>query len=167
MQLSVKAIQLLRHVLTYTGEKETDANGNERDAARRLNGVESSQRRHFYKNTEAVVNEYNDTVKAMFDENNKKNKANREQVMADNPKQENEEETVYTARVDALVNKVTNESINEMSKEIKALGEDQHEITLTPETLDVVKKYYAEFGEKTGFTAADDVVIEEVEEALQ
>jgi hypothetical protein len=54
MKLSLGAIALLKHVVSYTGQTEVNAEGKEIQSLRRLNGEESAQRRHYFKIAEEV-----------------------------------------------------------------------------------------------------------------
>jgi len=63
MKVSKNAHLLLKHTLTFTGEKEIGADGKEVAASLRLNGEESSQRRFYFKAIEDI-----DTPQKLFNE---------------------------------------------------------------------------------------------------
>lgn len=168
MELSTSAILLIKHTINYTGESETDQRGQEVPSARRLNGEESAQRRHFAKNTESAVNKYYKTV-----ENERKGYDTfrneiKEKLKIENPKGEGERDADYEGKIEGMAN--ANEDIQKKAKELQdnvmAALKEKHIIELTEKTLAVVKKYYKEFGDKTGYPTGDDENVDEINDVL-
>ena len=149
MKLSCNGHLLLKHTLTFTGEKEIAQNGQDSNTPLRLNGEESAQRRFYFKAIADVK-----THQEIFDEY-------KQTWIKEHPKGEKEEQQLYDAKVNTEVLE---------SKELKKITDDamstQIEVELTEKTINVIKKYYKEFGNNAGWTVKDDEVIEEIDNVL-
>ena len=168
MKMSYNAAKLLKFVLGFTGEKEVSEKGEEINTLRRLNGEESSQRRHFYKAVEKVEKETETLVQDLTAEHNKKVEERRELFKKRNPQRKGEEEGDFERRIVKLLNQELDlvESIRKIQKETDLVLEKIFEIEITEKTQTVLKKYFVEFGEKAGFLDGDDKTVEEVQTLL-
>lgn len=184
MQFSYKELNLVKHTLTTTGLKEPGQDGKEQDAPRLLNGEESSQRRHFTKNTEEVMKKLNDKIKELSDVHNKLVKDVKEEIEKSSPnikklvkeweKRQSEEKDEDKKEkdlnpLDVLASKDSRiqSSFKNIQEEVEKLTSEKHEVELSGKTLDVVKKYFKEFGDKVGFRVGDDEVVSELQEVLK
>src|SRR3990167_11381907 len=87
MKLSYSEIALLRHIFTTTGDTELQANGQEGLSPRRLNGEESSQRRHYSKAAKEIVEPIEARIKEIQETHNALVESTREQYKKDNKKE--------------------------------------------------------------------------------
>jgi DNA repair ATPase RecN len=165
MELSIKAINLLKHVLQFDGTKETDLRtGQEVNASRKLNGEESSQRNHFNKAVKPLLEAYQAEYKELADEFNKKAVEQTKEVKENNPKNEEETDKEYNQRINNLVvqDKEYQARVTELSVWLKEKENEIHTFEITDKTKEVVKKYYDIFGNEVGFAVGDDEVIETI-----
>jgi len=147
MKLTLNAILLLRYVVTYTGEKEIK-DKEEVDSPRRLNIDESCQRRHFFNNTEKI---YDDFKKA-------ENEAREElQKTVNEVKEKSENKNQNFSKNPEIVEKQ-----NQLLDNLDKLRKVEHEFELTEKTKDFLVKYFKEYGDKVGYAAADDLIVEEI-----
>ena len=169
MQVSFSALNLLKHTLSYTGDKEVSDKGDEIMALRRLSGEESSQRRHLNKVIEPISKEFLEKVKEFQDIHNAKVEEMRKQLKEAGPKTEGEEDKAFEVRINAVLNTNVDliASLKEVNEKVEELLWKKHEIELPAKVLGVVKKYFKEYSEKNGFVEADDRGVEEVEEILK
>ena len=169
LKLSFLAIQLLKHVIATDGKKETNEQGQEVPSARRLNGVESAQRRHFNKAIEKPVGEHDAKIKEVVDGYNELRKNKVEQLKKRNKKKKDEKDDVYEGRINKLMQE--DKDVTDRFKEINKIGDEMNkevvEIELTQETLDVLKKYFTAYGEEVGFGIGDDEYVVEIVELLK
>jgi len=168
-KLSNGAWVLLRHVMTTTGEKEINESGQEIFSPRRLNGEEASQRRHFVKAMEMPFTKFQEDGKAIIDKFREQADEFRKLLEKKNPKKKDEEKKVYDFRIDQLLN--NNKEVQKLSEEANdstmELSKIEVELKLTDKTLAVLKKYFDEFGEKSGFILGDDDKVEEIVNVLK
>ena len=156
MKISLSQVghSLLKYVLTSTGEKEINPNGQEVDTQRRLNGEESAQRRFFLKVVNPLIEENKKEAIKLIDDF-------KEEWKKENAKKEEETDKEYESRMNIAIsnNKELNEKVSEVLK-------TKIEVEVTDKTVEVVKKYYKEFGDKNGWLSGDDGAIEEIEAEL-
>ena len=169
MQLSFGAVRLLKYILSYTGEKELSAEGKDILSTRRLNSEESAQRRHFFKNVKELEDKNEAELNEIVKVHNEKVEAKRVELKFDHPILEGESDEVYTKRIDILLNSDPKlvESLKTIREQSEKIIQDKLEVVVEPSTLEVIKKYFKEFGEKTGFSSGDDEVVEELIEVLK
>ncbi len=168
-KLSVGAVLLLRHTLGYNGEKEIGQDGQEVASPRRLGGVESSQRRHLYKNTEGIAKGYDEKINGLKADFIHFRDQLKEKLKAENKINENENADAYEMRIGNMVirEKEFENKFKEFNAGIVAASKDMaSDFELNDKTVEVVKKYYTEFGEKVGFSAGDDDSVDEINKAL-
>jgi hypothetical protein len=154
MKLSLLALNTLKHVLTTTGEREMGQDGKEQLAARRLNGEEAAQRRHFMSKVTPLLEEAG--VRQ-----NEIEKSYKEKTEKENKQKKDEKDNEYQARIAGIMgqNKEFQEAILEIVKEEK-------EIELTDKTEAVVKKYFEDYGATVGWGVGDDEIVEEITNVL-
>lgn len=145
MKLTKKAHLLLKHILTFTGEKEIAPDGKKVDVYRRFNGEESAQRRFYFKATEEI-----DTPQKLYAEA-------KEKWEKENPKDEKEPQQLYDIKFNQYFQEIKG------TEETEKIMNEEFEVKITDKTLAVIKKYFKEFGEKIGWTAADDKIVERIE----
>ncbi len=168
MKLSTNAILLLKYTLSYSGQIEVGQNGQDVLSPRKLNGEESSQRRHFFKSVEEVTTNYD---KMLREEQNKvmyvQNKL-KEDLKKEFTKLETEKDEEYEERINKKIveNKELIERVEEINKIIKDKQEEEQEFDITPKTLEVVKKYFVKYGDQCGFMPNDDKSVEEIERVI-
>lgn len=161
MQLNINSINLIRYLLSYTGEKEADGKGNEVMSQRRLSIDESSQRRFFYKNTQNVVSEFDKKSRELAEVHNAKVKEKKDKLKKD---KKNTDEMI-----DSLINKDSEllESLKNIQEEVKKMLDTKYDIEVTDKTKEVIKKYFDLYGKEAGFMAGDDEQVAELEEILK
>ncbi len=164
MKVSYNALRLLRHVLTYTGEIELNQEGKEVPTSRRLNGEESSQRNHFRKNSQAPMEAVEKAAQAVYDPHNEKVKVKKEALQAANPKREEESDSIYESRINALLNEDTElkEGVKVVNEEVRAITDAPVEVEVSDKTKAVLKKYFEVFGNEAGYGDGDDNAVSEV-----
>ena len=162
MQLSLNAIAVLKHVLTYDGKKEIAKDDKGKDievnSARKLDPVEGAQRRFFFKNVEGAITEAKDKITAeleLFKEARNAKKAKLEKAGKENVDELLKEDKDLNEKLDAL---------NALNKELNA---KVIEFQLEPQTKEVVKKYFDEYGKDIKFAQGDDDSVAEIQEALK
>jgi len=152
MKVSQGACYLLKHVITTTGDTEVAPNGQEVNSPLRLNGEETAQRRHFLKAIDPLLEAKKTIIQGMV------NKAKEDWKEA-NP-QGDKDAKVYEAEMNQAIN------TPELMKELNAVSDEILEVELTDNTVEVLKKYFGEFGDKNGWTAGDDKSVEEIEKVF-
>lgn len=169
LKLSIGAILLLKHVLAYTGEKELNIENKEVQSPRKLNGEESSQRRHFYNATDIASKSYDDLVDAKRKEIKDKQDELVAKMKTENKQNDSETDANYLNRINSLVFATPEFSdvMKNAQKELEDAKKNQFDIELTDKTVAVVKKYFVEFGDKEGFSPADDEVADEIVQVLE
>lgn len=168
MQLPYSAVLLLKHVLTYTGEKIVDGNGNEALDSRRLNPEESSQRRHFMAAIEEKIKENQEKLNEKVEAHKAKLEEKKLKYQEKNPQSKDELYENFEKRMFAALDKDAElialvKEIRELDKQI---GDEPIELSLTEKTVAVVKKYFNQYGEKIGYPEADDKNVELINKAL-
>jgi uncharacterized protein YukE len=166
-EFTIQELSLLQHCLFYTGEKEMK-DGQEVLSARRLNGEESSQRRHFIKAIKQILEDYDKETGAKVDEHNKLVKEVRAEVEKVHPQKEGEVAEEHQKVVDDMVanDERLKTSGEQLREDIAELNKKSYEIELTEKTLEVLKTYFNEYGQDNGWTPADDDAVSSVEEKL-
>ena len=176
MLFKYNEITLLKHTLSFTGETELGVEGKDVPSARKLNGKESSQRRHFIKNTEEVTKGIEEKIREMQTKHNelleevkKEHKAEPLDEEGLTPEEVKAQKALLKAQENAAVagDPKLKESIDGINDEVKVLFEAEHEVEIRPETLEVVKKYFTEWGENIGFNVGDDAAVEALETKLK
>jgi transketolase len=168
MLLSYKAIRAIKHVLSFSGEKEMNPQGIEVSSVRRLNGEESAQRRHFFKASKEFSEKKDEEEKAILDSQSFKIEQKKAQYRKDFPIKDLETEELFTKRLDEFLNKDAElkEVLAKTAKDIEVLNNSKTEVAMEDSTYKVVKKYFKDFSEKSGFSADDDDVVEELTDVL-
>jgi len=168
--LSHQSLLLLKHTLTTTGEREIDLKGNEVLSSLRLNGEEQSQRRFFFK----AVNEKLDKNAEKSQKETKPIQDKLDEMVKvakkDNAIKEGETAEAYDKRINELLITATPktlELIKERNELLNKYNTALLEFEINDKTLEVVKKYFTEFGENNKWTAADDELVMEIEEKLK
>lgn len=170
MQLNFNEISLLRYVLATTGEKEIGRNNEgkevEMDAPRRLNGEDSAQRRHFFKNTQEFIDEIQNNLRVSGDEYRKDLEDEETKLKASEVEKAGEKEEDYNDRIKKLATSNLSEKLVEKNKKFSETLIVKQEIEVTDKTKEVLKKYFKEFGDKIGFMSNDDEVVESINNLL-
>jgi len=170
MELTAKGIGMISQSLQFDGSKELDPQTKQEVfSSRRLNGEESSQRRHFSKAVEPILKEYQEKWKETAEIHNSLIKEKTEELKKENPKEEKEELGAYNTRINIMTaqTKEVSDSLREVQKSLNELDANKHNVEITEETKNVCKKYFEEWGNKVGFEPKDDDTLEELEEALK
>lgn len=168
--MSIGMIRLLQATLNTTGEtepqKRKNAKGEEEEievpSARKLNAIESAQRRHFVKATKEANDTNDAAVKAIVDPHNALLEEVKAEIKKEKKKATDDEVNELAAKDQRIL-----DSLKSANEAIKALGETEYEVTLTDKTLELVKKCFKLFSEETGFSPADDEIIEKLEGVLK
>jgi len=155
MKLTKQALSLLKVVLTTTGEKELNLEGQEVTSSRRLNGEESAQRRHFLKVADPILEELGKSQTDFLE-------SAKEAYKKENPQKKGVENPAYEQGMFFALNK-DKKMLEDMSK----LSKEEVEISPNDKVTAVVKKYFEEYGEKNGWTSGDDDLVEEVSGILK
>lgn len=155
LKLSQNAYGILKHVLAYTGEKEMNQDGKEIMSPRRLSGEDGAQRRFYFKAIDPLL-------KSAIDEKSKFATQAIEKYKKENKKEKGETEEKYNERVAKTLNSDGNLLLKVNAPLMKPL-----EVELTDKTAETIKKYFKEYGDTNGWTAADDATIEEIENNLK
>lgn len=168
LSLSYAAVKLLKHVLSYTGEKEINEKGSEVFSPRRLNGTESSQRRHFVKTVEPLEVAVEEDIKKIQTAHNDLLIEKRKSFEKDNPRLEGEKDHDFKARLEGVLNQDAElvSSFKDVQKKVNELFDKKLEFEINDKVYGVVKKYYVDFGDKVGFADGDDEMVAELEEKL-
>lgn len=159
MQITYTAARLAKFILSSTGEKELNEKGQEVNTPRRLSAIEASQRRHFNKAIELLEKTTNEKIEKL--QNDHKNLIKEKRDLLDKSLTEEQQNELLNADKDLL------SSVKNLQEQLLVLINEKHELNLTDETKEVVKKYLAEFGEKSGFVDGDDQAVEELEELFK
>ena len=152
MKLSYQAIVTLKHILTFSGEKEIDQKGQEVLSPRRLNGEEASQRRHFFKNTEEFITKQEKEV-------NEKIEGAKEAYKKAHKKKEKEADGDYEMKMINTLN-----ADKDLLKELNERRKAEIEVEMTDKTKEVVKKYFDSW---KNWVVGDDEAVETLVEALK
>ena len=152
VKLSQGAHYLLKHTITTTGEKEVAPNGQEVNSPLRLNGEETAQRRHYLKLIDPLLEAKKVAIQGLID------------TAKEEWKKTNEQGDKDAKAYEAEMNKAINTP--ELMEELNVISDEDIEVELTDKTVEVLKKYFVEFGDKNGWTAGDDKAVEEIEEVL-
>ncbi|MFA5037053.1 MAG: hypothetical protein WC479_07755 [Candidatus Izemoplasmatales bacterium] len=169
VKLSISSVNLLKGVLSFTGEKEIDQRGNEIASPRRMNGEESSQRRHYIKATEEEVKKVQEEINAIEKTHRELVEKLREDFKKESPKKKTETEEDYEKKlnIELSKNKELIEAVKAANKKIEDLNKTEIEFEVTDKTFEVMKKFFKEFGDKVGFGVADDEQVEELTNVLK
>ena len=154
LNVSKQALSLLKVVLTTTGEKELNAEGNEVSSPLRLSGEESSQRRHFLKAVDPILTELGETQNKLFEDV-------KEAYRKSSPQGEMKEGDYNIQMIKAL------NQDDKFTEDIAALTSEKVEVKVSSNVIAVVKKYFEAYGDKNGWTVGDDGLVEEVIAALK
>lgn len=161
MQISLKGINLLRYVSSYNGQK-IEQKGQEVDAPRLLNVDESSQRRHFFKNTEEVIKTFQGKVKELEEAHNNLVKEKKNKTKEENPIKDGEKD--YDTRINNILNKDSEllESFKNYNEKLNESLLETFEVEVTDKTKQFLKKYYNLYGEEVGYGADVDELNDEL-----
>ena len=169
MKLTISQINIFKGVLAYTGEVEVDPKGNEIPTGRKLMGEEMSQRRHFKKNTEEVLEEYNKKFQKTVEKHNKLVE-DKKKLLKDKLKNEEKDKTKLDEKIEEELRKDKDvlDSLQKVKPEVKKLDEVKYEIEITDKTKEVIKKYFSAYETTVGGweEKAEDEVIE-IQELLK
>ena len=174
IKITLQSSLLLKHVLIFNGEKEIGSHGKEMPSPRRLNSVESAQRRHFLKKVDEHVEKYNKKIGEINEEFKKLREEKLIELKTNNPRkeggegEENEEKAAYQKRMKGMLeeNKEVQKAFMELQTIIAEEMQMECEIEMTEKTATVVKKYYEIFGHDVGYAAADDANLENINKAF-
>lgn len=145
--LSTQEYSLLRVVVQTTGEYENEKN-QETPTPRRLNGEESSQRRHFLGKINPLFDEADVARKAIVEPAEKEWKEKNPRVLVGEGL---EPERVWEMKMQNALN-----SNKELEKSILDIYNEKKEIEVTEKTYEFVKKYFVLFGNEAGWLPGDD-----------
>jgi len=163
MQLSLNAIAVLKHVLTYDGKKEIvkDNQGKEQEvsSARKLNVLESVQRRFFFKNVEAPIKEASEEIEQAVKVHNTLRDSKKEELEKSGKKKDIDKALSEDKEIQASL-----KLLEDLNKQLNA---KKIEFQLEPKTKEVVNKYFQEYANEVGFAAGDDPSVSELEDALK
>ncbi len=167
LNLSLQAHTLIKHTLTFTGESEVNGKGEDVLASRKLNGEESSQRRHYFKTINPTIDEKQKVLQETVKEFNEKITKISEKLKLKTP-QGKEKDEVYEAKINRQVNAEpkVKEWMEELNKLVEKNNEEMLEVELTDKTVEVVKKYFKEYDENVGWNVGDDKLVEEIQAKL-
>ena len=155
MELSLRAVNLLKYVLSSTGEKQVNEKGAEVDVPRRLNGEESAQRRFFFGAVKEFVDKSAEEVNAEIVKYNEFLDKKR----ADLGEAEKKDEVLQK-------NEELKEAMKELQEFIAEVNMRKVSFELKDKTVKSLKKYFVEYGGEVGFMAGDDEIVEEIEKQL-
>ena len=160
MELTYNGANLLRFVLSHTGETEVNDRGQDVPSRRKLGGEESSQRLHFRNATEELVTSTEAKLKELSESHNKNVQEKRTEL---------EKTTKEEAQVLALLNadEELKNSVKAITEEIAEIYKVKHKIEVTDKTKKVCKKYFDLFGTEVGYVEADDNTVAELSEVLK
>jgi len=153
IKASINALDTLKIIITTSGDTEVKE-GQDIASPLRLNAIESSQRRHFLKATDDILEKRSDTRTDLVE------KA-KETFKKENKQKKDEPDPVYDKKMINSLN--TNK---ELLDELQKLGDEVKEIELSDKTIEVLKKYFISYGDKAGFSTGDDEVVIEVVDIL-
>jgi len=153
MKLTNTALDILRLTITQSSESEV-REGQEVPSALRLNGVESSQRRHFLGKVNPILDKRDeDRNKAVEDAKTAWKESNK--------KKAKEEDPSYEKRMIVALN-----ADKELIASMEVFQDAENDIDLEDKTIEVIKKYYIEYGDKVGWGVSDDKVVEQINEVM-
>ena len=149
--------------MSSTGEKEVppgSTTGEEVNSPRRLSGDEASQRRHFGKAFELKEKEVEEAIKKLQDDHNS---------LVEQKRAELEPKDLPTEAQNEILNKDAEllASVKNLQATLVELLNKKHELEVTELVKTTIQKYFKEFGDKIGFSDADDQVVEELNEVLK
>lgn len=165
IKLNYGAAKLLKHTLSFTGQKEVNEQGMEVPSRRRLSNEESCQRRFFTKAIEPMIQEIED-LKKEYEE--KFRKKYNEKIAAERKKREEKkgkskeirpipQQVLHTAVMEDEELLAIQEEVNE---KLKPMLEKEHKLDITDKTKQFCKKYFDLFGEEVGYSEGDDESVE-------
>lgn len=164
IKVSYGALKLLKFVLSFTGEKEVNDKGVEINSTRKMNAIDSSQRRHFMTAMTNIERPIEDRIKAESEAFQEKLEVAKKEWKDKHLTNEGESGHAYESRMLADLDKDV-ALTSEVKKINDAIANDYtstHELPITDKTLDVVKKYFSEYGETSGFMPGDDENVSEL-----
>ncbi len=169
IKLPFSAFVLLQFVLSSTGEKELDAQGNEVMSPRRLNSEEAGQRMQFIRLFEPDRNRIQKEIAEISTSYNKKAKETRGNLEKSNPKKENEKQEDYEKRINNLLprNKKLIEELAEANTVINELQKTEIELDIDNKINKLLKKYLKKYGDEIGWGIGDDEIVEKINRALE
>lgn len=169
LSLSYAAVKLLKYTLSYTGEKEVNEKGQEVNSPRRINGEDSSQRRHFTKAVEPLEKEVEDQIEKNQKAHNELVSARRKSLEEQNKKEEGETDSKYKLRIDVLLNKEQDliEAVKSINEKTNQLLDKKLDFEVNDKVYAVMVKYFKAFGDTNGFTDGDDSMVAELIEILK
>ena len=160
MKVSIQSLNLLKHFLLFTGQKEVGDKGNEVPSARRLKNEESCQRRFFTKAIQPILDENIKAITVEVEKHNKKLEKAKEEIKKKN-KDIKEEDLNLKLNTDKELLKSVKE-LNDFSLVLDKKKYEFEDFKFTDKTKAIIKKYFLEYGEKNGFTGGDDEAIAEL-----
>jgi hypothetical protein len=156
MQLNKMGMLLLKHIMSYSGEKEVNDKGIEVASLRRLDTNEKScQRGILMKKLNAEIEKVAELEKKLVEKMKTWWKEN-------NPKNTDEKDNDYEARMINALN--IDESF---LKEAKEISETKYEIEVDDKVKKLVKECFDDFGKKGGWAVGDDEMVAELTELLK
>lgn len=169
MKLSYNAIQVLKNIILFTGEKEVNAQGNDVLVTRRLNVDESSQRRFFLEEIKSTEKEVNSKVQPLVQAHNQLISDKQKEVKEKNPIGEKESVEVYEKRINVMLNGDIDlvQSAQSVNAEIQNQSNVVFDVNVTDKTSKVLKKYFVEYGVNYGFHPSEDKIVEEITNELK
>ena len=142
MELSYHAISLLRHVVSFTGEKENNKEGEETECRRRLNVDESVLRQMFFSETNEKVKQVEKGVADLVKTHN-----------ASIAKQE-------------LTEEQKEQIVADFNEKYTNIITQSFALSLSDKTKVFLKKYFDVYGEDVGFIDGDGTSVKEISEKL-
>lgn len=166
MTLSLSAIRIIKYILSYTGEKEIDHQGNDMLSFRRLGNEESSQRRNFFNSIKDCENETSEELNKILKSHNEKVNIKKKELAEKFPLLDTEKEADFERRINNLLNQDEElvESFVSSRKKSEELNKKIFEIKIDEKTNEMIAKYFKEYGDKVGFCHEDDDVVDELNE---
>lgn len=163
--LTKNACNLIKFTLSYNGEKEINVQGKEADSARRLNAIESAQRRHFMKIVNPVIEEMQKQLQEKLEEINKIRKEAKEATDKAGDKSDKTEKK--EKKHEKVAEKEIKAKTEELNEWYRGALKEEIEVEISFEAWKIAKKYFNEFGDKHGFQDGDDEAVEEIGDKLQ
>ena len=169
LNLTTQAYTLLKYVLSFTGEKEVNQKDEEVLSARKLNSEESSQRRHFFANTKELFSDYEQKVAELRNEYNKQLEKKKTELKEKIKKAKEETNDDYNTKINdlAIKDKDLIVLVKVINDDVGKLNQERTSVEITNKTLDVLKKYFLEYGTNIGWGVGDDELVDEIEEQLK
>lgn len=164
MNISVNSANLLKFVVSYTGQKELNPEGQEVLSLRRLNGDESSQRRFFVKALEELLKPSQTQITEMKTKFDEFIQERRTAVQEAAPKAEDESDDAFNTRVALALNQdaaLKAEVLIYRASQV-AVGVQKIEVAVAEKTKDFLKKYFVLYGNEVGYFSDDDESVDEL-----